>query len=48
MQLTIFGATGPLGMCVLKQALQAQHKVTILARSPDRIPDELKCVLNCL
>lgn len=39
MKLTIFGATGALGRECLAQALDAGHEVTVLARSPDRLPE---------
>lgn len=42
MKLAVFGATGPLGLRVLKQALDAQHSVTVLARTPDKLPQEIR------
>jgi putative NADH-flavin reductase len=39
-RLIIFGATGSLGRHVLRQALAAGHRVTVLARTPARLPPE--------
>jgi putative NADH-flavin reductase len=41
MNITIFGATGNLGKECLLQCLEAGHEVTVLARSPEKIPDEI-------
>ncbi|MEJ8640437.1 NAD(P)H-binding protein [Streptomyces sp. MS1.HAVA.3] len=38
MQLTVLGATGPIGQQVLQQALAAGHRVTALVRDPARLP----------
>ncbi|MFD9518400.1 NAD(P)-dependent oxidoreductase [Streptomyces sp. NPDC059979] len=38
MQLTVLGATGPIGQQVLQQALAAGHRVTVLVRDPARLP----------
>lgn len=38
MRLTILGATGPTGGNVVSQALDAGHEVTVLVRSPERLP----------
>ncbi|MFE2147691.1 NAD(P)-dependent oxidoreductase [Streptomyces sp. NPDC059456] len=38
MQLTVLGATGPIGQQVLRQALAAGHKVTALVRDAARLP----------
>ncbi len=38
MQLAIFGATGRTGQHLLRQALDAGHSVTILARDPAKLP----------
>ncbi|MFE2553089.1 NAD(P)-dependent oxidoreductase [Streptomyces sp. NPDC059355] len=38
MQLTLLGATGPIGRQVLQQALAAGHRVTALVRDPARLP----------
>ncbi|MGW6613051.1 NAD(P)-dependent oxidoreductase [Streptomyces erythrochromogenes] len=39
MQLTVLGATGPIGRQVLRQALAAGHRVTALVRDPARLPE---------
>lgn len=40
MKLTLFGATGALGHECLAQALEAGHDVTVLARTPAKLPAE--------
>ena len=42
MQVTIFGATGALGRECTKQCLEAGHHVTVLARTPSKLADELR------
>lgn len=42
MKVTLFGATGSLGRECLEQCLQAGHDVTVLVRSPDKLPDALR------
>ena len=37
MKLTIFGATGATGICLVKQALDAGHEVTAVVRDPARL-----------
>jgi putative NADH-flavin reductase len=39
-RLIIFGATGSLGRHVLRQALAAGHQVTVLVRTPAKLPAE--------
>lgn len=39
-RLIIFGATGSLGSHVLRQSLAAGHEVTVLVRTPSRLPRE--------
>ncbi|MCP5074391.1 MAG: SDR family oxidoreductase [Rhodobacteraceae bacterium] len=39
MKLTVFGATGGVGMLVVKQALAQGHDVTAFVRSPEKISD---------
>ncbi|MGP3683360.1 NAD(P)-dependent oxidoreductase [Streptomyces sp. IBSNAI002] len=39
MQLTILGATGPIGRGALQQALAAGHRVTVLVRDAARLPE---------
>lgn len=41
MNLAIFGASGALGGECLAQCLEAGHQVTVLARSPSRLPKSL-------
>jgi len=38
MKVAIFGATGELGSECLSQCLEAQHDVTVLARTPSKLP----------
>ncbi|MFI8339428.1 NAD(P)H-binding protein [Streptomyces sp. NPDC085639] len=38
MQLTVLGATGPIGQQVLQQALTVGHRVTALVRDAARLP----------
>ncbi|MEV6578566.1 NAD(P)-binding oxidoreductase [Streptomyces sp. NPDC051582] len=38
MQLTLLGATGPIGRQILRQALAAGHRVTVLVRDAARLP----------
>ena len=42
MKVTIFGATGLLGRECLSQCLEAGHEVTVLARTPSKLPAELR------
>jgi len=42
MKVTIFGATGLLGRKCLSQCLEAGHEVTVLARTPSKLPAELR------
>jgi putative NADH-flavin reductase len=42
MNITIFGATGALGSECLRQALEGGHDVTVLVRSPDKLPTEAR------
>jgi len=42
MKVTLFGATGSLGRECLEQCLQAGHAVTVLVRSPDKLPGALR------
>jgi uncharacterized protein YbjT (DUF2867 family) len=37
MNLLVFGATGPLGRCVVEAALSAGYRVTVFARTPGRL-----------
>jgi putative NADH-flavin reductase len=42
MKVTIFGATGLLGRECLSQCLEAGHEVTLLLRTPSKLPAELR------
>jgi putative NADH-flavin reductase len=42
MKISIFGATGAVGGECLAQCLEAGHDVTVLARTPSKLPDELR------
>jgi putative NADH-flavin reductase len=41
MKVALFGATGSLGSECLKQCVEAGHDVTVLVRSPEKLPREL-------
>jgi putative NADH-flavin reductase len=41
-KVSVFGATGALGNECLKQALEAGHAVSVLARTPSKIADDLR------
>lgn len=42
MKISIFGATGALGRECLEQSLEAGHEVTVLARTPSKLPADLR------
>lgn len=42
MKVSLFGATGSLGSQLLVQCLSAGHDVTVLVRSPDKLPTALR------
>jgi putative NADH-flavin reductase len=42
MKITVFGATGALGNECVKQCLDAQHEITVLARTPEKLAPELR------
>jgi putative NADH-flavin reductase len=42
MKVTIFGATGALGLECTKQCLAAGHEVTVLARTPSKLAGDLR------
>lgn len=42
MKITLFGATGLLGRECLSQCLEAGHEVTVLVRTPEKLPAELR------
>jgi len=41
MKITLFGATGDLGRECLQQALDAGHEITVLLRTPSKLPQAL-------
>jgi hypothetical protein len=41
-RLIIFGATGSLGSQVLRLALAAGHRITVVVRTPSKLPPELR------
>jgi len=45
-RIILFGATGSLGSHVLRQALDLGHQVTVLVRSPSRLPTEIPATLS--
>ena len=43
MKIALLGATGPTGLCVVKQALDAGHHVVALVRNPSKLdPDHTR------
>jgi len=42
MRITVFGATGQLGRQCVRQSLDAGHSVTVLARTPAKLNDDLR------
>lgn len=42
MQILLLGGTGPVGILLLRQALERHHTVVVYARSPDKIPLDLR------
>jgi putative NADH-flavin reductase len=42
MKITLFGATGLLGRECLSQCLESGHEVTVLLRTPEKLPTELR------
>jgi putative NADH-flavin reductase len=41
-KISIFGATGALGNECVRQAIEAQHEVTVLARTPSKLPLDVR------
>jgi uncharacterized protein YbjT (DUF2867 family) len=37
----ILGATGPLGLAIVQEALKAEHHVTIFARNPSKLQSDI-------
>ncbi|MEH6586209.1 MAG: NAD(P)H-binding protein [Halioglobus sp.] len=48
MKITLLGATGSLGRECLQQCLDAGHDVTVLVRSPSKLPEELKELITII
>ncbi|KAF7367222.1 hypothetical protein MSAN_00784000 [Mycena sanguinolenta] len=50
MRILIFGSTGPSGLLLVREALGTYDQSTIVlyARSPEKLPDDLKQNLNCI
>ena len=48
MKVSLFGATGNLGRECLDQCLQAGHKVTVLVRSPEKLPIDLRDAMTVI
>lgn len=42
MKVTIFGSTGALGLECLRESLAAGHEVCVLARTPSKLPSDLR------
>ena len=38
----VLGATGPSGICVVRELLHRNHRTIAYVRSPEKIPDDLK------
>jgi len=41
MRILIFGATGPTGILLIREALSRQHTVVLYVRSPQKLPEDL-------
>ena len=48
MKVSLFGATGNLGRECLDQCLQAGHDMTVLVRSPEKLPDGLRDAITVI
>ncbi|THH01538.1 hypothetical protein EW026_g1213 [Hermanssonia centrifuga] len=42
MHLLILGGTGPCGLLLIQEALEAGHTVVVLVRSPQKLPDSMR------
>lgn len=40
-KILVFGGTGPLGICLLRELLHRGHATIAYARSPSKIPEDL-------
>lgn len=48
MKITLLGSTGSLGQECLQQCLDAGHDVTVLVRSPNKLPDKTKDLITII
>lgn len=48
MKISLFGATGSVGSECLKQCLDKGHQVTVLVRTPDKIPPEIRSQITLI
>src|ERR1035438_9250679 len=48
MKLTIFAATGGIGLQILEQAVDAGHDVTAVVRHPQKLPGELSSQIRVI
>ena len=48
MKITLLGSTGSLGQECLQQCLEAGHDVTVLVRSPNKLPDNAKNLITII
>ncbi|MCH9732103.1 MAG: NAD(P)H-binding protein [Actinomycetia bacterium] len=46
MKVTILGATGQLGRECLNQCVESGHEVTVLVRTPGKLPDEIRAAVT--
>jgi len=42
MRVLVIGATGPAGILLIREALAASHSVVVYARSPGKLPEEIR------
>jgi putative NADH-flavin reductase len=42
MRVLILGGTGAIGLLLIREALEHHHTVTIYARSPEKLPEDIK------
>ena len=48
MKITLLGSTGSLGQECLQQCLDAGHAMTVLVRSPSKLPDSAKDLITII
>ncbi|MBB3048190.1 putative NADH-flavin reductase [Litorivivens lipolytica] len=48
MKVTLFGATGNVGKECLKQCLESGHEVTVLVRTPAKLPEEYRSKITVI